>query len=113
MVAISLIKEMRVAKNALDAYLIISAVRKSVIMIGQRRLRYNWATFVAAARSSDPRMTRSGSIKSLIAEPSRRNSGLETTAKSSGLPPRRRRMMSATQSPVPTGTVDLFTTTIG
>src|SRR5258708_8090491 len=35
--AISLMKLMRVARNAFEAYLIISAVRKSVITIGARR----------------------------------------------------------------------------
>ena len=46
-----------------------------------------------------------------MAEPSRRNSGLETTSKSIG----RgwcRVMTSRTSSPVPTGTVDLLTTTL-
>jgi hypothetical protein len=33
--AISLIKEIRVARKALEAYLIISAVRRSVMMTGQ------------------------------------------------------------------------------
>ncbi len=36
MLAISLMKEMRVARKALEAYLIISAVRRSVTMIGAR-----------------------------------------------------------------------------
>ena len=49
-------------------------------------------------------------MKSLIAAPSRRNSGLDATAKSaSGLV---LRMIASTSSPVPTGTVDLFTTTV-
>ena len=46
-----------------------------------------------------------------MAEPSRRNSGLETTSNGTG----RfwwRAITSRTKSPVPTGTVDLFTTTV-
>ena len=46
-------------------------------------------------------------MKSPMAEPSRRNSGQETTEKSIGLG-WARLTMSATQSPVPTGTVDLL-----
>src|SRR5438034_54207 len=48
-------------------------------------------------------------MKSSIAEPSRRNSGFEATAN----PPARqaRRRIAATRRPVPTGTVDLVTTT--
>jgi hypothetical protein len=45
-----------------------------------------------------------------MAAPSRRNSGLEITAKSaSGLASR---MIRSTSSPVPTGTVDFVTTTV-
>ena len=53
---------------------------------------------------------RSGSLKSRIAAPSRRNSGFATTATSAS--GRASRMMRSTSSPVPTGTVDLFTTTV-
>src|SRR5437588_409482 len=81
MAAISLMKLTRVASMALLAYLIISAVRRSVMMIGASRPRYRPATASAAARSSPPRTTRSGAMKSLSALPSARNSGLETTAK--------------------------------
>ena len=45
-----------------------------------------------------------------MAAPSRRNSGLETTAKSAS--GRVSAMMRSTSSPVPTGTVDLVTTTV-
>jgi hypothetical protein len=49
-------------------------------------------------------------LKSSIAAPSRRNSGLETTANwAFGLVSR---MIASTSSPVPTGTVDLVTTTV-
>ena len=54
--------------------------------------------------------TRSGRMKSLMAEPSRRNSGFDTTSKlASG---RALRMILSTSSPVPTGTVDLVTITV-
>lgn len=55
---------------------------------------------------------RSGRLKFSIATraPSRRNSGFETTATSAlGLTSC---MMRSTSSPVPTGTVDLVTTTV-
>ena len=62
------------------------------------------------ARSvSAPMTTRSGRMKSWIAEPSRRNSGFETTSKASS--GRVLRRISATCRPVPTGTVDFVTTT--
>ena len=54
--------------------------------------------------------TRSGSMKSPIAEPSRRNSGLEAMSKSAS--GRALRIASATLRPVPTGTVDLVTMTV-
>src|SRR5215472_13898533 len=57
-----------------------------------------------------PITMRSGSLKSRIAAPSRKNSGFDTTAQlASG---RVSRMMRSTSSPVPTGTVDLVTTTV-
>ena len=58
-----------------------------------------------------PITTRSGRMKSVIAAPSRRNSGLETTAAS--ISGRASRRIASTRSPVPTGTVDLVTTTVG
>ncbi len=62
-----------------------------------------------ARSSSTPTTIRSGRLKSEIAAPSRRNSGFEATETSaSGLISRRIR---STSSPVPTGTVDLVTTT--
>jgi hypothetical protein len=49
-------------------------------------------------------------LKSVIAAPSRRNSGFEATATSAcGFSSR---MMRSTSSPVPTGTVDLSTITV-
>jgi len=57
-----------------------------------------------------PITTRAGRLKSSIAAPSRKNSGFDTTAKSAS--GRSSRMMRSTSSPVPTGTVDLLTTTV-
>jgi hypothetical protein len=57
-----------------------------------------------------PITIRSGRLKSAIAAPSRRNSGFETTAKAAS--GRVSRMIRSTSSPVPTGTVDLVTTTV-
>ena len=60
---------------------------------------------------SAPITTRSGRMKSLIADPSRRNSGFEATWMSrSG---RALATISLTRLPVPTGTVDLVTSTVG
>src|SRR3989304_5048060 len=72
MLAISLMKEILVARKALEAYLIISAVRRSVMTIGARSARCNWATLSAASRSREPSTVRAGPMKSLMAAPSRR-----------------------------------------
>ncbi len=67
---------------------------------------------IAMARSDDaPMTTRFGRMKSSTADPSRRNSGFETTSKATGAA-WRARMISATRSPVPTGTVLLVTITL-
>ncbi len=58
-----------------------------------------------------PMTMRSGRSVSSMAEPSRRNSGLETTSNWIGIS-WWRVITSRTSSPVPTGTVDLFTTTL-
>jgi hypothetical protein len=76
----ALTKETLVARKAFEAYLIISAVRRSVITTSVGMLRYSSATRRAAAASVEPSTTRSGFLKSSIAEPSRRNSGFDTTA---------------------------------
>ena len=55
--------------------------------------------------------TRSGLMKSSMAEPSRRNSGLETTEARCPLPDSAR-IFSITR-PVPMGTVDLVMTSLG
>ena len=57
-----------------------------------------------------PMTMRSGRRVSSMAEPSRRNSGLDTTSNGTGVF-WWRAMTSRTKSPVPTGTVDLLTTT--
>ena len=63
-----------------------------------------------AASVSAPTTTRSGRIKSEIAAPSRKNSGFEAISNfASGFV---LAMMPATSRPVPTGTVDLVTTTV-
>ena len=63
------------------------------------------------ARSfSRPMTMRSGCLKSAIAAPSRRNSGLDTTAnRSLDLCSA---MICSTSSPAPIGTVDLITMTV-
>ena len=64
-----------------------------------------------ACGSRAPITTRSGFMKSSIAEPSRRNSGLETTENGT-LPPVLSRTIPSISLPVPIGTVDLVTTTL-
>src|SRR5688500_19550576 len=100
-------KEILAARNALLAYLIISAVRKSEMTMGARKGKCSCATLLAASLSSEPITLRCGLMKSAMAEPSRRNSGQDTTANSIGLgwAPF---TISATQSPVPMGTVDFW-----
>jgi hypothetical protein len=63
-----------------------------------------------ARSESVPMTTRSGRMKSPIAEPSRRNSGFEATSKSAS--GRASRTIRATSRLVPTGTVDLVTITV-
>ena len=106
--AISLIKEIFMARKALLAYLIISAERRSVTRIGQSRGLYNSATASAALWSLAPITTLAGFMKSETACPSLKNSGLATMG--SGLSPlcslsRTNPIMSL----VPGGTVLLFT----
>jgi hypothetical protein len=103
--ATALMKLSLVARKALEAYLIVSADAGSVIMIGALSDEYSSAVAIAAARSSEPITTRSGLRKSATADPSRRNSGFDTTDTSS------RRSSAATTRAEPTGTVDLLTTT--
>ena len=109
MFAISFTNEMRVAKKAFAVYLIISAVRTSVTIIGASSGAYTSRITSAACSSETPRTIRSGAMKSAMALPSRRNSGLETTRTLNGVVSCSR-MIEETRSPVSTGTVDLFTT---
>ena len=68
------------ARKALEASLIISALAMSVRTIGASSGAYRAATRSANAveSSAAPTTTRSGRMKSSTAEPSFRNSGLET-----------------------------------
>ena len=80
MAAMALTKLSLVARNALAAYLIVSADAGSVTMTCACTPSYSAPTAIAAARSSQPTTTRSGRRKSSTAEPSRRNSGLRHDA---------------------------------
>src|SRR5439155_14095013 len=93
-----------VARKALDAYLLVSADAGSVTITGALSAENRAATRPAAAWSSAPITMRSGLRKSCTAEPSRRNSGFDTTRTSS------RCSASSTTRVDPTGTVDLLTT---
>src|SRR3954447_19989265 len=103
--ATALMNEILVARKALAAYLMVSAEAGSVTINGAATPRYSDATRMAAFWSSLPITIRSGLRKSLTAEPSRRNSGFDTTYTSG-----RWRTRSTTLVD-PTGTVDLLTTT--
>ena len=101
-----------VAKNEFAAYFINSAVSLSVNIIGvssKYKGLYNSFNIFLAFSDLHPITTRSGRIKSLIAEPSLRNSGFDATSNL--------RLgfiffiIFETFSPVPTGTVDLLTIT--
>ena len=83
----------------------VSAVAVSVTMSGAPVAAKSSPTRTAARRSSAPTTTRSGWRLSWTADPSRRNSGLETTVMSA------RPVTRSTRVAVPTGTVDLLTTT--
>ena len=102
--AMALTKLTLVARKALDAYLIVSADAGSVTITGALSAENRAATRPAAAWSSAPITMRSGLRKSCTAEPSRRNSGFDTTRTSS------RRSACSTTRVDPTGTVDLLTT---
>ena len=95
------------------AYLISSLVRRLVNRIGvsfRYSGRYSSRITVWARSSWVPTTTRSGRLKSSIAAPSRRNSGLDTTTTSAS--GRTRLKIASISSPVPTGTVDLVTMTV-
>src|SRR5258706_13712489 len=105
--ASSFMKDIFVARNALLAYLIISAVRRSVITIGARKGKCKCATLFAASLSREPITVRWGLVKSAITEPSRKNSRHDTTEKAIGFG-WALFTMSATQSPDPIGYVDVL-----
>ena len=92
------------ARKALAAYLIVSAEAGLVTISGAGTPRYSVATRIAAAWSSLPITMRSGWRKSWIADPSRRNSGFDTTLTSD------RPSAFSTTFVDPTGTVDLLIT---
>ncbi len=104
--------EMRVASMAFAAYLHSSALAQSIIMIGAPVRVYGAysSRMISPARaSSAPITTRSGFMKSSMAAPCFRNSGLLTTLKGWEVS---RLTASLTRSAVPTGTVLLFTITL-
>ena len=110
--AILFMKLIFVARNALDAYFINSALYKSVEITGHFKVLYNSLTFAAAISEFEPITILSGSKKSLIACPSRRNSGLLTTSNRAGLF-KFLFITFSTSSPVPMGTVLLLTIIFG
>ncbi len=92
------------ARNALEAYLMVSAVDGLVKITGASNPANNPETRTALSSSGAPITIRLGCRKSCTAEPSRRNSGLETMRTSL------RPSIFPTVSAEPTGTVDLSTT---
>ncbi len=106
--------EMRVARMEFAAYLHSSALAVSIIMIGAP-VRVNGAyssRIISIARSSlgsVPTTTRSGFMKSSIAAPCLRNSGLLTTLNGWVVSAA---IVAWTLRAVPTGTVLLSTTTV-
>ena len=104
--AISLMNEILVARNALAASLIISALAMSVRTSGAPSGSYSSTTASPAQSPSSPTTTRSGWRKSSSAEPSLRNSGQETYANPALPCSAKIRLIAA---PVPTGTVDFIT----
>ena len=105
-------KVILVAKNALAAYLVISAERSSIKMIGfpwRTNGAYNLVITSFARSDSVPITTRSGFMKSSTATPSRKNSGFDTTSKSTWA---LLAIAAWTNSEVPTGTVLLSMMTV-
>ena len=101
-----------IARKELAAYLVSSAVSSAVNRIGasiKYSGRYSRRSTSRAFSLCVPITMRSGRMKSPMALPSRRNSGLDATSNSpSG---RTSRMISSKRRPVPTGTVLLVTIT--
>ena len=84
MFAIALMKEILDARNAFEAYLIISAEGTSVMIIGRSSGAYSSSSVIATCWVRAPMTMRSGRSVSSIAEPSRRNSGFDTTSNGAG-----------------------------
>ena len=115
--AMSFIKDIRVANILLEAYLIISALAMShTCMRSPDSMNglYKALMILPACSSSTPTTTRSGLMKSSMAVPSFRNSGLLATPKAISTPllSSSRRITSRTFSAVPTGTVLLVTSSV-
>ena len=115
--ASSFMKLMRVASMEFAAYLVNSALRMS--MTSKRswlRMKGEYSARISstARSSSAPTTMRSGRMKSSTAAPSFRNSGLDTTAKSTATLRAASSCATAsrTRSAVPTGTVLLSITTL-
>ena len=96
-----------VAKNELDEYLINSAVLGLHSNFGHWCFLYKSFIIFFAISSANPITILSGYLKSLIASPSLRNSGLDTTSNKDFLT--FFAIIFSTTSPVVTGTVDLLT----
>ena len=71
-------KLIRVARNAFEASLTISAEATSARTIGRPSSAYSAATRSPSASAKAPITTRSGCMKSRTAVPSARNSGFDT-----------------------------------
>ena len=84
MFAMALAKEILVERNALEAYLIISADGTSVMIIGRSSGAYSSRSDMATCWVGAPITIRSGRSVSSMAEPSRRNSGFDTTSNGTG-----------------------------
>ncbi len=112
--AIWFMNEMRVASMALAAYFVTSAeamsMKRTRLPPWRVNGEYSSPMTALASSSSTPITTRSGFMKSSIAAPSFRNSGLEHTANGVCVCDL---TAARTFSAVPTGTVDLVTMTLG
>ena len=110
--AISFMNVILVAKNELAAYFVNSADFSSINKIGfpcRTNGLYNCSIIFCAFSDELPITTLSGFIKSSTAKPSLKNSGFETTSKSTDA---FFAIILCTFSAVPTGTVLLSTITL-
>ena len=113
--ATSLMNAIFVARNELVTYLIISAVSGVVTIMGLLECTNTWyssRSSRSARAEPTPSTMRSGFKKSDTDLPSRKNSGLDATSNGCDTPraAMRSRMIRPTSREVPTGTVDLSTT---